>query len=476
MGQENMNNMNNMNNETIEQKKNNDNDSKNIKQESRRKMMTETPVPNLIVKLSIPTIISMLVTAFYNSADTYFVGKISTSATAAVGLVFAVMAIIQALGFFCGHGSGNYLSRMLGAGDYKRANDMASTGFAMALILGVIVAAIGNIFLHPIATWLGATPTTITDTENYMRIILLGAPFTMGQFVINNQLRFQGSAMYAMVGLMCGAVINVILDPLLIIVLGWGVTGAAIATVSGQITSFIVLLIGSTRGENIHLKLSNVHINGYYIKEITNGGAPSLFRQGLAAVSTLLLNNFAGKYGGDAAIAGMSIVTRIMMMLMSALIGFGQGYQPVCSYNFGAGLKSRVKEGYFFCVKWGTIFLFFVGALCFTFAPEVVRWFRNDDAVVAVGKVALRCQTAVIPLMATVIMTNMMLQSMGRGLKASITSSARNGIFFIPLILILPRLLGLTGVEITQTCADVLSLLISIPFAYTELKALSDKN
>lgn len=442
------------------------------KQESRRKLMTETPVPQLIVKLSVPTIISMLVTAFYNSADTYFVGRISTEATAAVGLVFSVMAIIQALGFFCGHGSGNYLSRMLGAGDYKRANEMASTGFAMALILGVIVALAGNINLHSIAMWLGATPTTITDTENYMRIILLGAPFMMGQFVINNQLRFQGSAMYAMVGLMCGAVINVILDPILILGLKWGVTGAAIATVSGQITSFFVLMIGSRKGENIRLHIKNVHINWFYIVEITNGGAPSLFRQGLAAVSTLLLNNFAGHYGGDAAIAGMSIVTRVMMMMLSALIGFGQGYQPVCSFNYGAGLSARVKEGYYFCVKWGCIFLFCIGTLCFIFAPEVVRWFRNDDAVVAVGKVALRCQAAVLPLIAIVIMTNMMLQSMGRGLKASITSSARNGIFFIPLILILPNVFGLLGVEITQTCADVLSLLISIPFAYSELKKL----
>ncbi|MBR1598415.1 MAG: MATE family efflux transporter [Lachnospiraceae bacterium] len=447
---------------------------KDEKQESRRKLMTETPVPQLIIKLSIPTIISMLVTAFYNSADTYFVGRISTEATAAVGLVFSVMAMIQALGFFCGHGSGNYLSRMLGAGEVKKANEMASTGFAMALIIGVALAVIGNIFLHPLALWLGATDATITDTENYMRIILLGTPFMTGQFVINNQLRFQGSAMYAMVGLMCGAVINVILDPVLILGLGWGVTGAAIATVSGQITSFIVLLIGSTKGENIHLRLSNVHINGFYIKEITNGGAPSLFRQGLASVATLLLNNFAGRYGGDAAIAGMSIVTRVMMMLGAALIGFGQGYQPVCSYNYGAGLKVRVKEGYYFCVKWGTIFLFFVGALCFTFAPEIVRWFRNDDAVVEVGRVALRCQAAVLPLTAVIVITNMMLQSMGRGLKASITSSARNGICFIPLILILPNIFGLLGVQITQTCADVLSLMISIPFAYTELKQLGE--
>lgn len=439
---------------------------------SRREMMTETPVPQLIIKLSIPTIISMLVTAFYNSADTYFVGRISTEATAAVGLVFSVMAIIQALGFFCGHGSGNYLSRMLGAGKKQEANEMASTGFAISIILGVMVVIIGNINIDRIAIWLGATNTTMQDTIDYMRIILIGAPFMMGQFVINNQLRFQGSAVYAMIGLMCGAVVNVILDPILILTMNMGVKGAAIATISGQIMSFIVLLIGSTKGENIRLSIKNVHINMHYLVEIANGGAPSLFRQGLAATATLLLNNYAGKFGGDAAIAGMSIVTRVMMMMISALIGFGQGYQPVCSYNYGAGLKARVKEGYFFCVRWGTIFLTALGILAFVFAPEIVGWFRDDAAVIAVGKVALRCQACVLPLNAFIVMSNMMLQSMGKGVKASIASSARNGICFIPAILILPIFLELTGVEITQTCADILSVIVTAPMAVTELRKL----
>ncbi|MBO4863715.1 MAG: MATE family efflux transporter [Eubacterium sp.] len=443
-----------------------------ITPQSRREMMTETPVPQLIIKLSIPTIISMLVTAFYNSADTYFVGRISTEATAAVGLVFSVMAIIQALGFFCGHGSGNYLSRMLGAGNKKEANDMASTGFAISIILGLIVVVVGNLFLHQIALKLGASPNTIDDTEAYMRIILLGAPLMMGQFVINNQLRFQGSAVYAMIGLMCGAFINVILDPILILGLNMGVTGAAIATVSGQLISFVVLLIGSYKGENIRLSIKNVHINIHYIVEICNGGAPSLFRQGLAAISTLLLNNFAGHYGGDAAIAGMSIVTRVMMMMISALIGFGQGYQPVCSYNYGAGLKNRVKEGFYFCVKWGTIFLAALAVLCVVFAPDIIGWFRDDPEVIKVGMVALRCQATVLPLSAATVMSNMMLQSMGKGVKASISSSARNGICFIPLILILPMIFGLTGVEITQTVADVLSIMISLPMAWTELRKM----
>ena len=292
----------------------------------------------------------------------------------------------------------------------------------------------------------------------------------IGQFVINNQLRFQGSAMYAMVGLMCGAVMNMGLDPLLIFVFHLGVRGAAIATIAGQITSFFVLYIGSKRGENIRLRLSNVHINGHYLYEIINGGAPSLFRQGMAAISTLLLNRAAGSLGGDAAIAGMSITTRVMMMLMSALIGFGQGYQPVCSFNYGAGFYKRVKEGYFFCVKYATIFLTIIGVICFAFAPQVIGIFRDDADVIAVGAVALRYQSATLPLGGALVISNMMLQSIGKGVKASITSSARNGIFFIPLILILPAVLGIRGVEMTQACADVLSLAITIPLAASELK------
>ena len=439
---------------------------------NRYEYLTQTPVPKLISRLAVPTILSMLVTGIYNTADTFFVGRISTQATAAVGLVFSVMAVIQAMGFFCGQGSGTYLSRMLGAGKKQEANEVAATGFALALILGVIVAIVGNVFARPLGYALGAGESTITDTLIYMRIILIGAPFMMSQFVINNQLRFQGSAVYAMVGLLCGAAINIGLDPLLMFVFHMGVAGAAIATVSGQLISFVVLLIGSAQGDNIHLKAGNVRLNAHYLKEIVNGGSPALFRQGLAAIATLLLNQTAGQMGGDAAIAGMSVVTRVLMLLASALIGFGQGYQPVCGFNYGAGLYSRVKEGYFFCVKYGTILLTGASALCLLFAPQIIGFFREDPEVIAVGSVALRAQAVSLPLMATIVITNMMLQSTGKGLKASIASSARNGIFFIPMILILPRLFGLFGVEISQAVADVLSFLLAIPFAASELKKM----
>ena len=440
----------------------------------RRAYMTETPVPKLILELAVPTILSMLVTGIYNTADTFFVGRISTQATAAVGLVFSVMAIIQAFGFLCGHGSGNYLSRMLGAGKMKEADEMASTGFAVSIIVGLAIMAAGLIFLDPFARCLGrgATAGTIAETKRYMRIILLGAPFMTGQFVVNNQLRFQGSAVYAMIGIMTGAALNMILDPLLIFVFHMGVAGAAIATVSGQIISFFVLLAGSLKGENIRLGISHVRINGHYLFELINGGAPSLFRQGLASVAAILLNSSAGAWGGDAAIAGMSVVSRVLMLISSSVIGFGQGFQPVCSYNYGAGLKGRVKEGFYFSVKCTSAFLTACGILSFIFAPQVISVFRNDPAVIEIGAFALRCQMAVTPILGTIFMGHMMLQSSGMGLKATIASSARNGIFFIPLILILPRIMGLTGVELAQPAADVLTFLFTVPLLRSVLREM----
>ncbi|MCR4806014.1 MAG: MATE family efflux transporter [Clostridia bacterium] len=438
----------------------------------RHTYLTQTPIPQLIGRLSVPTIISMLVTGIYNSADTYFVGRISTEATAAVGLVFSVMAIIQAFGFFCGQGSGNYLSRLLGAGKRQEANEVAITGFLMALAIGLLIAGFGNWQAEHIADLIGATDSSRADTVAYMRIILLGAPFMTCQFVVNNQLRFQGSALYAMIGLMCGAVINIGLDPLLMFGFGLGIRGAALATVSGQLISFIALLIGSRKGENIRLSLRNARWNPGYVLQICNGGLPSLVRQGLAAVSTLLLNNMARTYGGDPAIAGMSVTSRTLMLLVSALIGFGQGYQPVCSYNYGAGLYSRVREGYRFCVKYGTILMTLAGAVCLLFAGPIIGFFRDDPDVIAVGTVALRWQAAVLPLLATSILTNMMLQASGKGIKSSITSSARNGIFFIPLILILPRVFGLLGVEMAQGIADILTFLLCVPIARAELRKM----
>ncbi len=435
--------------------------------EARYDYMTKTPVNKLITVLAIPTIISMMVTNLYNMADTFFVGRLSTQATAAVGVVLPLMNIIQAVGFFCGHGSGNYVSRKLGAGEIKEAQEMASTGFALAFLLGGVILSFGLIKLTQFSISLGATDEIIKDTQDYMRIILIGTPFMTSQIVINNQLRFQGSAFYAMIGLVSGAILNIFLDPLFIFTFGLGVGGAALATILSQLVSFFILFYGSTKGANIRIHFKNIRLNAHYLLQIINGGSPSLARNALISISSILLNRTAGEIAGHAAIAGMSVVNRVMMFANSALIGFGQGYQPVCSYNYGAKLYGRVKEGYKFCAAYGTLFLICLAIISEFFSAEIIKFFRDDIEVILVGSVALRWQMFTMPLNATIVISNMMLQSIGKGIRATITASARSGIFFIPSILILSKFYGLFGVEIAQPVADVFAFTLVIPLTFS---------
>lgn len=438
--------------------------------------MQSEPIPHLVCQMAVPTIISMLVTSFYNMADTFFVGRINTQATAAVGVVFSVMALIQACGFFFGHGSGNYISRMLGAGEYDSANTMAANGFFCAIIAGIAGSILGHIFLEPLALALGSTPTILPYTKDYLGIILLGAPFMMSSLVLNNQLRFQGSASYAMVGIVSGAALNIALDPLLIFVFDMGVSGAAVATTVSQIVSFSLLFLMSRKGGNISIHIKNFRPTWYYLKEIARGGLPSLLRQGMASIAQICLNHSAGVYGGiysDAAIAGMSIVNRVTMFANSALIGFGQGFQPVCGMNYGGKKYDRVREAFFFCVKYAAVFLLVVSVVGFVFAEPVVTIFRREDPdVIRIGTLALRFQTVVFPLNAWIVMSNMMLQSIGKAARASLLASARQGLFLIPFILVLPMFLGLLGVQMSQMCSDICSFILSLPLTWGVLNEM----
>jgi len=440
--------------------------------EEKRNYMLETPVRKLVCTLAGPTILSMLITSFYNMVDTFFVGRIDTQATGAVGIVFSVMAIIQAVGFFFGHGSGNYISRKLGAQETEEAEKMAAVGFFTAFAAGVVLMAAGLIFIKPLAYLLGSTDTILPYTITYLWIILLGAPAMTTSLVLNNQMRYQGSAFYAMIGIVSGAVLNMALDPILIFGCNLGIAGAALATMISQYISFVLLLIMIRRGGNMQIRFCNFKPSLYFYKEMIRGGTPSLCRQGLASLAAIFLNRTAGLYG-DAAIAGMSIVSRISMFANSALIGFGQGFQPVCGFNYGAGKNERVLEAFWFCVKYAFVFLLIVGTAGFVFAPELVTLFRKDDLeVIAVGTAALRVQVIAFPLNAWIVMCNMMLQSVGKGLKASIVASARQGLCFIPLIFILPHFLGLFGVEICQAISDVLTLVISVPIGMSVVKEM----
>ena len=443
------------------------------KQEQKFHQMTEAPVGPLIMRLALPCIISMLVTAFYNMADTFFVGMLdSDSATGAVGVVFSLMAVIQAVGFFFGHGSGNYISRELGKQHYEEASNMAATGFFSALATGFVICLLGQLFLEPLAYLLGSTETILPYAKDYLRIILFGAPWMTSSLVLNNQLRFQGSAAYAMVGITTGAVLNIGLDPLLIFVFGMGVSGAALATIISQFISFCLLLIGCSRGGNLRIRISRIQLDPAYYVMIAQGGLPSLARQGLASVATICLNRAAGPFG-DAAIAAMSVVQRIMMFGASAMIGFGQGFQPVCGFNYGAKLYGRVKEGFWFCVKTSFYFLLAVSTLGFLFAPRLIALFRDSPEVIACGSAALRFQCVTFCFQAWVVMSNMMLQTIGRTVPATFLAMARQGIFFIPLVWILSAALGLLGIQMTQMVADILTLICSIPIQLKVLRELS---
>lgn len=438
--------------------------------------MLSEPVPRLVCQMAVPTIISMLVTSFYNMVDTFFVGKLNTQATAAVGVVFSVMAFIQAFGFFFGHGSGNFISRKLGAGEFEESNRMAAVGFFTAFFAGVIAGASGIIFLTPLAKVLGSTPTILPYTKDYLRIILIGCPFMMSSLVLNNQLRFQGSASYAMVGIVTGAVLNIVLDPLLIFVFDMEVAGAALATVVSQVVSFVILFFMSRKGGNIRIEFKNFKPSWMLYWEMFKGGIPSLCRQGLASIAQICLNRAAGTYGGDfsdAAIAALSIVGRVSMFANSALIGFGQGFQPVCGMNYGAKHYSRVREAFRFCVKYAAVFLIVVSVAGFVFAEPLVTLFRKEDGdVIRIGTLALRLQCLVFPLNAWIVMCNMMLQSIGKAAKASFVAAARQGIFFIPLIYILPAFFGLLGVQMCQTWSDVCSFLLSVPLGISVLREM----
>ena len=442
------------------------------KQEQKFHRMTETPVGRLICQLAMPCIVSMLVTSFYNMADTFFVGKLnSDAATGAVGVVFSLMAVIQAIGFFFGHGSGNFISRELGKQDFESASNMAATGFFSALGAGVILCVLGQLFLEPLAYLLGSTDTILPYAKSYMRLILIGAPWMTASLVLNNQLRFQGSAAYGMVGITSGAVLNIALDPLLIFGLHMGIAGAALATIISQFVSFCLLLVGCSKGGNLRIRFSRIQLKRAYYAQILRGGLPSLARQGLASVATICLNLAAKPYG-DAAIAAMGVVQRIMMFGASAMIGFGQGFQPVCGFNYGAKLYDRVKKGFWFCVKSSTVFLFAVGALGFAFAPQLIALFRDSPEVISIGSTALRFQCATFFLQGWTVMSNMMLQTIGRTAPATFLAMARQGIFFIPLVWLLSHLLGLSGIQMTQMVSDLLTLACAIPIQIKVLREL----
>lgn len=441
--------------------------------EEKYAQMTETPVNKLIPGLAVPTIISMLVTSIYNMADTFFVSQIGTSASGAVGIMFSAMAMIQAIGFTLGMGSGNNISRALGNREEDRAGVFAAVAFYTAAIIGMVIMVFGTLFSRQMVYLLGATPTIAPYAQQYARYILIAAPFMMTSFVMNNILRAQGNAVFAMIGITTGGILNMILDPLFIFGFGMGISGAAVATMLSQMVSFGILFYQCNHQEGcIRIQSSNFRPALTLYGDILHAGLPSFCRQGLASVAAVVLNFAAGPYG-DAAIAAMSIVTRFMMFINSSLIGFGQGFQPVCGFNFGAKRYDRVLEAFWFCVKVAVVMLTVFGVVAFLCSRPIITAFRREDLqVIEIGTLALRLQLLTMPFQAWVIMVNMLTQSIGYGFRASIVAMGRQGLFLIPALLTFPRALGLLGLQMAQPVADMLTFVLATVIVVGILKEL----
>ena len=434
--------------------------------------MINTPIPKLILTLAVPTIIGMLITSAYNMADAYFVSKLGTSASGAIGIVFSLMAIIQALGFTVGMGSGSTISRLLGKKENNKAQEMASSALAVSFILGIILSVTGLLMLEKLMLLLGATKSILPYAVEYAKYILYAAPVMMASFVLNNLLRAEGKTKLAMTGIGIGGILNIALDPLLIFGFGMDIGGAAIATLISQVIGFIVLLSFFRKKTILRFSIRKISKKFTIYKEFIGNGMPSLFRQGLASVASVALNRVAAAQS-DAAVAAMSIVSKIFMMVFCVLIGFGQGYQPAAGYNYGAKEYGRVKKAYRFMLWAGTGVMTVLGILLYAAAPWLLEQFVSDDPkVMEIGVRALRMQCAVMPFMPLGMACNMTFQAVGRSAMASFLAACRQGVFFLPLIWVLPKFYGIVGMEIAQPAADAATFLVCLPVIRHFLKGL----
>ena len=413
--------------------------------------MTKTPVNKLVLQLGLPTTVSMLVTSVYNMADTFFVSQLGTSVSGATGVVFALMAIINAFGFMFGHGAGSNISRKLGAHDVESAR---------------------KFFHAPFMRLLGSTDSILPHAIEYSTWILIAAPAMASSCVMNNILRYEGKAFFAMLGLASGGILNIFGDMFLIFVLKLGVRGAGISTAISQYISMAILISPFLRGK-VQSRLNIRYVTRQFsdVSNILATGFPSLMRQGLNSVSVMVLNRFAGPYG-DAAIAAMSIVTRIINFLFCVALGIGQGFQPVSAFNYGAGKYKRVRNAFWFSVKSSFVVMSISAFIGITCSAPIVRMFRDDPAVLAIGIPALRIQCIALFFMPLSLYGNMLFQSIGKNGRATFLSMIRSGLIFIPVLCIMNTILGLTGIQISQTISDIISASITLPMVVKFFKTM----
>ena len=445
--------------------------SKQERAAQRQFRMGNEPIPKVIIALAVPSTISMLISSVYNMADTFFVSQLGTSASGAVGIVMPLMMTIQAAGMTLGMGAGSYISRLLGRQDRERANQALNTALFTAGSIGFLISFFGLLMLTPLLRLLGSTDTILPFSASYGSIILFGSPIMSCAFVMNISLRAEGNSFLAMVGIGAGGIINIILDPIFIFVFGLGIAGAAYATILSQTISFCILISHYMgRRSVLRIRPGYFRFEAKLYGEIMRIGAPSFLRLFTYTIAMVLINGAASAYG-DSAVAAIGITTRVMFFFFSAMLGFGQGFQPVAGYNFGARQYDRTLQSFWFTFRVLLGWTAFCCLFLFAFAPGILALFRPDDAqLIAIGTLCMRAQAAALPLQSWVLCMNMLSLATGRAWSAAILALSRNGICFIPLAIILPPLFGLTGVALCQALADLLTLLVAIPLSVANLR------
>lgn len=426
-------------------------------------MLYEKP-SKLLFRLSVPTVLMQLITIIYNAADTFFVGKINNSATAAVGVVFSVMSLIQAVGYGIGIGAGNLISISLGEKQKDKAETYANSAFLLAFFFGSLIAMIGLLTLEPLLRAVGATDEILPYAEDYAFFIYVSAPLACLSFVLNSVMRSIGYAGRAMISMMVGGVFNIVFDPLFIFTLGLGIKGAAICTMLGHTLSVITMIIlFLSKSSILRINLKKISKDFKVYGRILKVGSPTVFRQGMGSVSTALLNSQAAKWGVDA-VAAITVYSKIYALARSIVIGIGQGYQPIAGYNFGAKRYKRVRQTFVATVIYGTIVMTLITVLLFFFRAEVSAFFRNDQEVVKIASAALIFGCISLPTLSYSTFVNQTYQCLGFSFWATVLASMRQGIFFIPILYIVSAFSIEKGIMTAQALADVLTFVVSIPF------------
>ena len=442
-------------------------------QEARRNMMLNELIHRVIPKMAVPTIVAFLINSVYSLADTYFVSSLGTNATAAVSVNASLDQLIMMCGSMVAMGANSYIARLLGEGNEKKASRVLSTSFFAAFFLGVMLLIFGSIFMTPMVRLLGATPTCEAYSIDYATYVLLAAPFMAANFVMNQCLRSEGSATLSMVGMGFGGILNIVLDPIFIFGLDMGVAGASLATAISKWVSFAILIFPYiTRRSLLHLSIRNFRPNWDIVSNVVSVGSSSLFRNGLNVVSAILLNRIAGGIS-DSVLAAVGVTNKIMMFPFYIILGFGNGFQPVAGFNWGAKRYDRVQESYKFSSRVSLIGSTIMAVAIAVFCDQLIVLFAGtDDYMRRIGAFCILAQCVALPIHAWVAMVNMLCVGLGNAKGAFWLSTARQGTCFIPILFPLAWAFGEYGIASVQALADILSIALAIPIAIAMTKKI----